>query len=178
MRLRLAMSPWWVQGLVYGSFFGAAMTVFAIFRTGAWLPSLLGGLVGGALFGLVMGRSMAKLNLVLLRGLEGFSRADQRAIVRGSWRGPIPSDPRQREAAAVLLRGRRDNLLATRRWSIIVFGAAIVLYVVLAVTQTWLWWFGAALFLVFLVLTLTSVSRMDRRLALLADDAGARPRTP
>ena len=36
-------------------------------------------------------------------------------------------------------------------------------------------WFGAALFLVFLVLTLTTVPRMDRRLALLTGDADARP---
>lgn len=178
MRLRLAMSPWWVQGLVYGSFFGAAMTVFAIFRTGAWLPSLVGGLVGGVLFGLVMGRYMTKLHVVLLKGLEDFSTADQRAILRASWRRPVPSDPQQREAATGLLRRQRDSMLATRRWSVVVFGAAIVLYVVLAFTQTWLWWFGGALFLVFLVVTLTSVSRMDKRLALLTDDAGSRPRTP
>ena len=59
-------------------------------------------------------------------------------------------------------------MVATRRWSVIIFAAAIVLYVVLAVTQTWLWWIGAALFLVLLVLTLTTVPRMDRRLRLLA----------
>ena len=168
MRLRLATSPWWVQGLIYGFFFGAAMTAFAVFRTGAWWPALGGGLVGGGFFGLVMGRYMAKLNLVLLTGLEAFSPADQRAIVRGSWRGPVPTDPQQREAARALLQRRRDAMVATRRWSVIIFAAAIVLYVVLAVTQTWLWWIGAALFLVLLVLTLTTVPRMDRRLRLLA----------
>lgn len=168
MRLRLAMSPWWVQALVYGLFFGAAMAAFSVFRTGAWLPALGGGLVGGVFFGLFMGRYMSKLNRVLLRGLEDFSPADQRMILRGSWHGPIPTDPQQREAARGLLQRRRDNMIATRRWSVIVFAAAIVLYVILAVTQTWLWWFGAALFLVVLVLTLTTVPRMDRRLALLA----------
>lgn len=167
------MSPWWVQGLVYGWFFGAAMTAFSVFQTGAWLPGLGGGLVGGVFFGLVMGRSMAKLNETLLSGLEGFSPADQRTIVRGSWRGPVPVDPQQREAAKKLLQRRRANMVATRRWSVIVFAVAIVLYVVLAITQTWLWWFAAALFLVFLALTLTTVPRMDKRLALLNGNADA-----
>lgn len=175
MRLRLALSPWWLQGLVYGSFFGAAMAAFMVFRTAAWLPALGGGLVGGVLFGLIMGRSMSKLNKVLLRGLDDFSPADQRTILRGSWRGPVPTDPQLREAARELLQRRRDNMIATRRSSVIIFAAAILLYVVLAVTQTWLWWFGAALFLVFLVLTLTTVPRMDGRLALLTGDADARP---
>lgn len=178
MRLRLAMSPRWVQGLVYGLFFGAGMTAFSVFRTGAWLPALAGGLVGGVLFGLFMGRYMSKLNTVLLRGLEGFSPADQRTILRGSWRGPIPTDSQQREAAGELLQRRRDNMVANRRWSIIIFAAAILLYIVLAVTQTWLWWFGAALFLVFLILTLTTVPRMDRRLALLTADTAHGRGTP
>lgn len=179
MRLRLAMSPWWVQGLVYGLFFGTAMTAFSVFQTGgAWLPALGGGLVGGVFFGYFMGRHMSKLNNVLLRGLEGLSPTDQRTVLRGSWRGPIPTDPQQREAAKELLQRRRDNMIATRRWSVIVFAAAIVLYVVLAVTQTWLWWFGAALFLVFLVLTLTTVPRMNKRLASLVGDADAQPGNP
>lgn len=170
------MSPWWVQGLVYGLFFGAAMTAFSVFRTGTWLPALGGGLVGGLLFGLFMGRYMSKLNRILLSGLEEFSPADQRTILRGSWRGPIPADPRQRDAVRGLLQRRRSNMIATRRWSVIIFCAAIVLYVVLAITQKWLWWFGAALFLVFLALTLTTVPRMDKRLALLTGDAEAQPR--
>ena len=40
------MSPWWVQGLVYGLFFEAAMAAFSVVRTGVWLPSLGGALVG------------------------------------------------------------------------------------------------------------------------------------
>lgn len=162
-----------MQGLVYGLFFGAAMTAFSVFRTGAWLPALGGGLVGGVFFGLFMGRSMSRLNKVLLGGLQDFSPADQRTILRGSWRGSIPTDPQHRQAAKGLLQRRRDNMIATRRWSLIIFAAAIVLYVVLAVTQTWLWWFGAALFLLFLALTLTTVPRMDRRLALLSGGADA-----
>ena len=66
-------------------------------------------------------------------------------------------------------------MIAARRWSIIIFSAAIVLYGVLAITQTWLWWFGAALFLVFLALTITTVPRMVRRLALLTGNPDGHP---
>ena len=86
-----------------------------------------------------MGRSMSKLNKTLLSGLEEFSPTDQRTILQGSWRGPIPADPQQRSAARELLQRRRSNMIAARRWSIIIFSAAIVLYGVLAITRTWLW---------------------------------------
>ena len=54
MRLKLAMSPWWVQALFYGLFFGTAMTILLHLRTGEWLGAALGGLLGGAFFGVFM----------------------------------------------------------------------------------------------------------------------------
>ena len=174
MRLRIATSPWWAQALAYGLLFGAFMTAFFRYRSGAWVPAVVGGLLAGALYGVFMGRFASRANRHLLVGLDAFSTSDQHAVLRGSWRGPVPSDPEVREAARALLERRRETMVRTRRWSVWVFGVGSVLYVVLALTGSWLWWFCAAAFLVLLVLTLVSVPRMDRRLALLRHAGDAR----
>jgi hypothetical protein len=167
VRLRLAMSPWWVQGLAYGVLFGVGMTVFSRFQLGEWGPAVLGGVVGGALFGLVMGRFMSRVNQRMLSGLEDLGPGERRTVLRGSWRGAVPTDPGHREAARALLQRQRDATVRTLRWSIAVFAGGIVLYVVLALTRTGWWWLGAVLFAGFLAWTLAAPARMDRRLALL-----------
>lgn len=62
----------------------------------------------------------------------------------------------------------RDQMVATRGWSIAVFTFALVLDVFLALTQSWWWWFCAVMFLGFLVVTVVWPRRMDRRLRLFA----------
>lgn len=171
MRLKLAMSPWWVQGLAYGLFFGVWMAVFSgVQDGGTWLSAVVGGAVGSIIFGLLMGVTMSKINRRMLVGLEGLTPAESRTVLRASSRGPAPADPRLREAARALVQRRRSEALRTRRRSLVTFAVAVVLYVVLALTQTWWWWVAAVLFLGFLALTLIVPARLDRRLAALEAD--------
>ncbi len=174
MRWRLAASPWWVQGLLYGTFFGAWMTVFSRYQTGRWLVALGGGVVGGAFFGVTMGLLMSRASARVVADLEGFSPFERRVVARASWRGPVPEDPRLRAAARSLLERRRDQVRRTRRLSLVVFPVFVLLYVVMAITRSWWWWLAAVAFVGFLVLTLTTPARLDRRLTLLG---GGTPRT-
>lgn len=167
MRLKLTMAPWWVQGLVSGLLFGAAMTVFAGFRDGRWAAAAATGAVAGVFFGLAMGVMGSKINRRVLAGLEDLPPDELRTVARAASRGPAPADPRLREAAAGLVCRRRDEVLRTRRVSIGTFSVAVPLYVVLALTSTRWWWLAAVMFLVFLVATLLAPARLDRRLAVL-----------
>jgi hypothetical protein len=171
VRLRLATSPWWVQGLVYGTFFGVFMTLFYRWQTGGWLAAALGGLSGGIFFGLFMGVFMSRLNRRMLAGLHDLAPEERREVLRASWRGPVPLDGHRRAAARVLLQKRRDETVRTMRWSITVFVGALVLEAFLAITRSPWWWLGAALFLGFLIWSVTTPARMDRRLALLDERA-------
>jgi hypothetical protein len=73
VRLRLAMSPWWAQGLVYGLLFGFLMTLFFRLDEDSWFPALVSGPMSGLLFGTVMGLTMSRINGRMLVGLEDFS---------------------------------------------------------------------------------------------------------
>lgn len=126
--------------------------------------------VGGVIFGLVMGVTMSRINRRLLSGFVGLTAVEARTVLRASSRGPAPSDPRLREAAEALVQRRQSGALRTRRGSIVTFAVALVLYVVLALTQTWWWWLAAVLFLGFLTLTLMAPARLERRLAVLRAD--------
>lgn len=168
MRLKFATGPWWVQGLVYGSFFGVAIGIFyGLQDGGSWLFAAVGGAVSGILFGALMGVTMSRINRRMLAGLDGLTPAEAKTVGRASSRGPAPTDPRLREAARALVQQRRSEALRTRRRSVVTFALGSVLYVVLALTQTWWWWLAAALFVGFLALTLMAPARLERRLAAL-----------
>lgn len=170
MRLRLALSPWWVQGLVYGVFFGAAMTVVYRVQAGSWVVAAASGAGSGLMFGLAMGLMMSRLNRRMLAGLEDLPLTQLRTVARAASRGPAPVDPRLREAAVTLLQRRRDHMLRTRNSTVATFAAVVVLYVVLALSSTRWWWLGAVMFLAFLVATLRAPARLNRRLATLQPD--------
>jgi hypothetical protein len=162
------MSPWWVQGLMYGFFFALLMTLFFRLDEKSWFPALVSGPVSGILFGILMGLTMSRINSRMLAGLEDFSSAELRTVARAAARGPAPHDPRLREAAQVMVTRRRDEMLRTRRWSLVFFSVLPVLYVLLAVTQKqWWWWLAAVMFLVFLAYLVTAPGRAERRLAVL-----------
>ncbi|WP_375425457.1 hypothetical protein [uncultured Friedmanniella sp.] len=171
MRLKLATGPWWVQGLVYGLFFGTAMTIFYGLRDdGSWVFAVVGGAVSGVLFGLLMGVTMSRINRRMLAGFDELTAAEARTVAKASSRGPAPADPRLREAVKALVQRRRSEALRTRLRSVVTFALGSALYVVLAVTRTWWWWLAAALFLGFLMLTLITPARLEKRLAALNAD--------
>lgn len=169
MRLKLAISPWWVQGLAYGLVFGLLMTVFFRLDEDSWFPALISGPVSGVLFGVVMGVTTSRINARMLVGLEDFSLLELRTVARAAARGPAPDDPRLREAAEALVRRRRDEMVRTRRWSLVLFSVLPVVYAFLAVTQEhWWWWLAAVVFLAFLAYLVTAPGRVERRLAVLS----------
>ena len=168
MRMKLAMSPWWVQGLAYGLLFGFLMTLFFRLDEDTWFPALVSGPISGILFGVVMGLTMSRINGRMFVGLEDFSSLELRTVARAAARGPAPDDPRLREAAEALVRRRQDEMLRTRRWSLVLFSVLPVIYVLLAITQQqWWWWLAAVVFLIFLAYLVTTPGRVERRLAVL-----------
>jgi len=169
VRLKLAMSPWWAQGLVYGLLFGFLMTLFFRLDEDSWFPALVSGPISGLLFGTVMGLTMSRINGRMLVGLEAFSSVELRTVARAAARGPAPDDLRLREAAEVLVKRRRNEMLRTRRWSLVLFSVLPVIYVLLAITQKqWWWWLAAVVFLVFLAYLVTAPGRVERRLVVLS----------
>jgi hypothetical protein len=165
------MRPWWVQGLAYGILFGVLMTLFYRLDEKSWFPALISGPFSGVLFGIVMGLTMSKVNHRMLVGLEDLSSVELRTVARAAARGPAPDAPRLREAAELLVTRRRNEMLRTRRWSLVLFSVLPVLYVFLAITQEqWWWWLAAAVFLVFLAFLVTAPRRAERRLAVLGQD--------
>jgi hypothetical protein len=169
VRLKLAMGPWWVQGLVHGLLFGFLMTLFFRLDEDSWFPALVSGPISGVFFGVAMGLTMSRINRRMLLGLEVLTSAELRTVARAAARGPAPDDVRLREAAEGLVRRRRDEMLRTRRWSLVLFSALPVLYVLLAITQKqWWWWLAAMVFFIFLAYLLTTPGRVKRRLAVLS----------
>ncbi len=168
--LRLALSPWWVHGLVNGVPFGVVMTVFQVAQGSNLFPAVVGGGTSGVLFGLIVGPMMRRFYRRMLGELEVLPPAELWTVVRASSRGPAPADPRLREAARALVQRQRDEVLRNRRRSVAVHLVVLGLFVVLALTQESLWWLAAAmLFLGLLVLVLKAPARLERRLSALSD---------
>jgi hypothetical protein len=76
-----------------------------------------------------MGLTMSRVNRRMLSGLENLSPAELRTVARASSRGPVPADTRLRGAVVGLVQRRLDEVLRTRRRSVVTFAALLVLYV-------------------------------------------------
>ena len=146
-RAHLLSAPRWLLGLVQGFFFGVGMTVFALFSTdGHWAGAVLGGLFGGVVFGLVMGPIAYRLNKGVREASGSMSPDDQRAALRAAVRGPVPSNPGIREAAARIAAQQQREVRSTSRFSIVTFLAIGALNIFLAVTESPWWWLSVTLF--------------------------------
>jgi Flp pilus assembly protein TadB len=162
-----ATSPW-VLGAVYGVVFATAMTItFALLWADgggpAWPPALVGGSVGGLVFGGLMGPLAARRLRQHQGVVETLSRDERRRAARAAWRGPVPTDPVVRSTATRMLAQNREEMARIRWWVVGGFGAFLVLAVGLALTSGTGWWGPAAVFATLLALWLAWSGYLRRR---------------
>jgi hypothetical protein len=104
----------WQYGLCMGLLFGVLFGVGLRYPMGeSWTVALVSAGLAGPPFGL----AMALVRRRERRSMERFRSIDltpkqQRLAQRAAWRGPVPSDPAVREAAAELARVQVRRLVA------------------------------------------------------------------
>ena len=170
MNAWLFRTPWWGQTLVGGLIFGALQVVLRL-GDRSWVEAVVAGLLGGALFGLLLAPFLAARNR-RVRDALGTDDPDLfRAATLGARGGALPADPSVREAAHRLALLQRDELLRQRRRGAAVFLVLVVVSGGLAVLVSSVFWFIAAVAAVFLAAYLLMPSRLERRAQLLAGPA-------
>ena len=170
-RMRLQRAPWWGHFLLLGGAFGLSQFLFNAFRDDRTvLASVVGALVSGVLFGLIMGTFSYAMSKRFLRAQGDISRGQLRAARRASTRGPLPSDPEVRAAAVRIADLQLRQLRWQRIWGPTVLVLVAAMCVFLAVTET-LWWLLAAAAFAFLAIYIVWLpGRLRRRRALLTDE--------
>lgn len=174
MRSRLVVAPWWVLSLILGASFGVLSALFRLVYDGGRdgggvLGFVIGVLMTGIPFGLVMGPFTARQNrrAASAAGLE--DRGELVTAGRAVTRGPVPTDPRLRTAAAKLAVHRLDELRRNRIVNLSVLGLAVLAYVAAAIFWS-PWWVVAVVFFAgALVYSVILPGRLERRVTLLAD---------
>ncbi len=174
MRERLQTAPWWVWALLTGVPFGLITGALGALRTPR--PDLAGAVVsvviGGAAYGVVMGRWVSRTRrdvAAALTGSDGDARPpsrEWRRLGRAAFRGPLPSDPAERERAARLTRYWLSRY-ERQRWAVPMFAVMAVLGGYLALTESPAYWLFVPLFVGFLLLWVRTFRRLRRRARLL-----------
>lgn len=164
MRAWLIRAPWWLLALVTGGFFGFLGVLSNRFIDGeSWGEALVMGLLGGVVFGVLMGLFLARMNL-RFRETAGEDHVDRLSRIgwRG-WRAKVGDDPELRAAARRVTLLQRDHLLRQRRWAVPFFVFMIGLAVWLAVVRSPWHWLSALLFAGILVGHLLMPRSLERR---------------
>ncbi len=171
---RLRNGPWWVLAIVGGLLFfvGQLPVVVLVADGGNPLVSVLAALVGSALFGVFLGIFTVRLRRRFEPHLEGpdgqpLTHAQKKALGRAALRGPLPTDPSQRRAAAGVARVNLDLLRRQRWYAVPGYGLFTVLAVYLAATHTPWYALTVPLFAGLLVYWLWTYRQVRRRLPLL-----------
>lgn len=169
---RWRLGPWWLLSLTLGLYF-AAVTLIAdlVFDrsswNGDWTGLVVAHLLGGAVFGAVMGPVTARKDRQE-REAVGADRQDHRrasAALRG--RG-VPPDARVRELA-VRLGERRLAEMHHQQWASVVVAALLVLALLAAVLDSPWWLLGVLALAAVLAMSWWEPRRLRRRLAALTD---------
>jgi hypothetical protein len=129
-----------------------------------WWLALVGGAVSGTLFGPLAHRQNQRARELA----TGLSPAEQRAALRAALRGPVPQRPEVRAAAQRLAERQLAETRRQRTFSVVTFGAFLLLSLYLALA-TIPWWWAAIAFWTFLLVGQAWYPRhLARRAALLA----------
>ena len=158
---------WWVLGLVLGFFVGGVITAVGVQTGRLWSVGVPAGVVTGVLLGVALGRWAAHQRAA--HGLlgDGLDRQGRRDAVRAVGRGPFPSDPRVRAAAARLASHQLAQLEGQRPWAVPMFGLGAVGYAAAALASSPWWWWGAVFFAAMFTASLVQPRLLHRRLTTL-----------
>jgi MFS family permease len=100
MRRDRGDGPLWVWAVLYGAVFAIFETAVGLLGDQRPLGVIVGAVVGGVIFGPLMGWFMRRAARRQRAALGAASRQQRRAITRAAVRGPVPTDPELRHAAA------------------------------------------------------------------------------
>ena len=168
MRTWLLTAPRWVHQVTSG-------VLFAVVWTAIWLvedddapwAALVGGVVAGALFGLLMGAWSHRTAQGTRAAIGELTPRERRAAARASWRGDVPADPGVRAAAVRMVDHQLALYLPLRAFTLVVGAVFLAGYVLAALISSPWWWLAAAFWAGMLALSLLAPSRLRRRRALL-----------
>ncbi|GLY32198.1 hypothetical protein [Kineosporia sp. NBRC 101731] len=171
MRIWLVGAPRWKIALVQGTFFGTCMAIFAFFNSSGpeegaarFIGPVVGGVVAGVFFGLFMSHFITNMNSDLISAAGLNDPQELREAIRASRRGPVPADPRIRQAA---LRVARHHLSVVERQRIsspALFGVFVLGYIAMAFLLSPWWLVAAAFFAAMLVYTVIQPNHLARRI--------------
>jgi hypothetical protein len=166
VRERLRNAPLWVVSLTMSVFVGTWMTVFGYLEHGNWTRAIFSGLITGVLFGATMGPTLARKRARAMAATDNMSARDLRVAGRAVRGGPVPLDPKIRQAAEWLATNELNELTRFRWVGLILFLFLTVSSVLFALTSPW-WWLSAAAILFFFAFCLLRPSHLKRRIEIL-----------
>jgi hypothetical protein len=173
-RERMQRAPWWVWSLQLGGIFALFRFLWDLLIGDASVPlALVSGLVGGAFFGLIFGPLSARMARRQRNAMGQVSDEEARVVQRAAVRGPLPTDPRLRNAAAGAATNQLEQLRRQRYWAPVFWLLVIALTLWLAVTDSPWWGLLCVFFAGFLVVQLWMPRHLSRRVARLRGEAPA-----
>jgi Flp pilus assembly protein TadB len=171
LQARLATAPWWVSSSVLGACFAALTTAYAYLahQEDTFGEALARGLIQGAGIGLALGFVLSRQRDTWRRAAGDDLDPDQlRRALKAADRGPLPTEPRMRAAAAAVLRHRLRTVGRHRTLSMCLLAVLVAAAVTAAVVGRTPWgWVASAVLAVVLAAGFVRRRRMRRRLALL-----------
>lgn len=145
------------------------MGVFIKVReSSSWTTALAAGAISGILFGAMMGPTMAKQNRRHRQATGDLSPQDFFVVQRAARRGPIPTDPRLRAAAARAAAFQLDNARGHRKSGIPIFGLGLAMSVAFVFQSRW-WLLVMPAYAYLLIALWELPKRLERRRKLLSD---------
>ena len=131
-------APWWVLSAIAGVIFGIGQFLTNLGEGRSTGASATGALIAGLIFGLIMGPFSARQHRRFLAAQGDVPRESQREVRRAVMRGPAPSDPEVRAAAARVV-ALQLTQLHRLWWGVILWVALVALALWLAVSES-PWW--------------------------------------
>lgn len=139
MGSRLSDVPWWAWSLVYSATFAAVRVGVALLDTPGTMERVLLAVGGGLVAGALAGPFLARMNRRAGEAMGPLTPEEERQAARATMRGPVPADPRVREAAERLAEFRRAQNVRGRPVTTTVFGLSVLGCLYAAVSWTPLW---------------------------------------
>ncbi|WP_062985614.1 hypothetical protein [Nocardia anaemiae] len=178
MNIVLRNAPWWALSLYFGVVFAIWMAVLWPIVNHEYSSGEIGGgavaaVVGGIIFGAVMGPVTARQFRQLNSVIGPLSNSAYRLAKRAAIRGPVPSDPEIRRAALAIA-SRGSARLKRGKWTYgtlsIIEAILAVSYAYQAITSSAWYWGQATLFAVLsgvMLYPLWLSGQLERRIELL-----------